>query len=118
MGEFSSNQPRYLDVAWLSAFSNERELLFFGDNIIFEITNIIHPEVPKNTLKRLILLQKIIKNHSINWEKESKKRIDGLSNQIKITRKNIMKLSAMNTDYKNEEYQNEINKLHSQLIDK
>merc|ERR1711933_618018 len=49
ISEFSSNQPRYLDVAWLSAFSNERELLFFGDNIIFEITNIIHPEVPKNT---------------------------------------------------------------------
>eukprot|EP01084_Bolivina_argentea_P016840 31450_1 len=118
ISRFASNQPRYLDVSWLSQFDNEKELLFFGSNIIFEIVDITHREIPKNTLKRLIMFQRIIKNKSIKWDNESTKRINGLARQINSTRENIIKLSAMNDDYKNDAYQNEINELQSQLTDK
>eukprot|EP01084_Bolivina_argentea_P010040 18725_1 len=77
---FSHDQPRYLDVSLLSSFSNESELLYFGDNIIFEIHNIWYHN--KNgeakslqfELYQLHLLERIIKNQQIDWSLERKKK--------------------------------------------
>eukprot|EP01083_Nonionella_stella_P186796 684933_1 len=86
IAQFMREQPRYLDVSWISAFQNEREYLFYGDNIIFKIHNIMHREVPRHTLALLTLLQRIIEGRAIDWDKENKKRISGLASKLKETR--------------------------------
>eukprot|EP01083_Nonionella_stella_P002039 5862_1 len=92
IAQFMREQPRYMDVSWIFAFQNEREYLFYGDNIIFKIHNIMHREVPKHTLALLTLLQRIIEGRTIDWDKENKKRISGLARKLKETREMNMRI--------------------------
>eukprot|EP01084_Bolivina_argentea_P227976 385120_1 len=87
---FERNQARYVDVSWISAFSHERELLFYGDSIVFKISRIYHAEIPNNTLKQLNILQRIVKNKQFNWDRieaSLKKRIKILAKRLEKTRK-------------------------------
>eukprot|EP01083_Nonionella_stella_P318708 1166317_1 len=99
ISQFEPNQPRYFDVNRFSRFSNEDEWLFFGHSVIFEIANMRHmrhPEqIPSNTLRQLNLLQRIIKNKHIHWDKE--KSIKSLANKLK----KAMKINISTMEYDN-----------------
>eukprot|EP01084_Bolivina_argentea_P271843 462645_1 len=114
--QFAANQTRYLDISWISQFSHEKEWLFFGHDIKFDIVNIIHKEIPKNTSKRLILFENIITNKTIDWSKESRKRINGLAKRINETRENIIQMFTDN-HIEFQKYADEITELQSQLIE-
>eukprot|EP01084_Bolivina_argentea_P299601 516442_1 len=67
-GKNPSLIPKYLDVSWLSTFPEEDERLFYGDNIVFEIFDIIEtkgdvPRKHKRELRILNMFQKMVKNH-------------------------------------------------------
>ena len=105
ISKFEPNQPRFLDVTSFSDFTHESEWLFFGHSIIFQIYNIRnmrHPEqIPSNTLKQLNLLQNIIKNKEIKWDKKTEQRANGLSNKLKTVRD--MNIDSMKYDNLNDE---------------
>eukprot|EP01084_Bolivina_argentea_P314640 544980_1 len=69
VSKYEPNQPRYIDVNWISAHNLEKEWLFYGNAIIFKVIDIEHvrdrKQIPKNTLKQLNLLQQIIKQKDI-----------------------------------------------------
>ena len=44
--------PKYLNVSWMSDLRNEEELLFYGENVIFEIHNIYQVEKTGNLLRK------------------------------------------------------------------
>eukprot|EP01083_Nonionella_stella_P064725 168981_1 len=87
ISQFEPNQPRFLDVKYFSRFGNEDELLFFGNSVIFEIKNMWRmrdpnfKQIPRNTLRQLNLLQRIIKGKHINWDKA--KNIKSLAKKLK-----------------------------------
>eukprot|EP01084_Bolivina_argentea_P307396 531323_1 len=66
ISKYKSYQPRYMNVNWISPF-DEKEWLFFGDNIILQIVGIRHKEINAYTIKVLNLLQRLIKNKRIDW---------------------------------------------------
>eukprot|EP01084_Bolivina_argentea_P260720 440374_1 len=88
ISKFQANQPRYLNVNWISAHNHENEWLFFGDSIIFEVINIKHKEIPANTLKQLNLLQRLITNKPIEWKNEQKRSV-ALATKLETTRKTM-----------------------------
>eukprot|EP01084_Bolivina_argentea_P315211 546045_1 len=88
ISKFESNQPRFMNVNWISAHNNENEWLFFGESIIFEIVDIKHKQIKRHTLKQLNLLQRIITNKPIEWKKEQKRSI-ALSHKLQESRKTI-----------------------------
>eukprot|EP01083_Nonionella_stella_P212648 767718_1 len=57
-GKNPSLIPKYLDVSWLSTFPEEDERLFYGDNIVFEIFDIIETKgnVPRKHKRELRIL--------------------------------------------------------------
>eukprot|EP01084_Bolivina_argentea_P185632 320105_1 len=118
VSQFMKDQPRYVDVSWISDFSHEKEYLYYGDNIIFKIHDIYHTDkaqIPKNTLKQLNLLQRIIENKEINWEKEPKSRVNKLCQKLQKTREmNIALLTPNNEE--DAKYTNEANLLEQKLI--
>lgn len=68
----SSSAPRFLDVSWLSAFPEEKERLFYGQNVVFEIADIYEASTGKTygeTLRRFNLFQKMVKNSDVDWLK-------------------------------------------------
>eukprot|EP01083_Nonionella_stella_P176976 620718_1 len=106
ISQFEPNQPRFLDVKYFSRFGNEDELLFFGNSVIFEIVNMRHmrhPEqIPKNTLRQFNLLQRIIKNKKIEWNKEKQNEWDNsLAKQIQKVRE--INVSTLEYDSLNDE---------------
>eukprot|EP01084_Bolivina_argentea_P044722 82285_1 len=109
ISQYESNQPRYLDVSWISDFGHERELLFFGKLIIFKIQDIIHKEIQKNTLKQLNLLQEIIENKQVNFDKIPK-RVNTLCQKLIKTREmNLESLSSTNKTVQVEEKKEDTN---------
>ena len=67
-GTNSSKIPKYLSVSWLSDFPNEDELLFYGDNVVFKIHDIIEGHSNVGHAKELSMLnefQKVIQNQYI-----------------------------------------------------
>eukprot|EP01084_Bolivina_argentea_P085009 153674_1 len=69
----ASTIPKYLSVSWLSTFPGEDEKLFYGENIVFEICNII--EAQTNTehtheLKMFNMFQKTLDNQTVDWNKK------------------------------------------------
>eukprot|EP01083_Nonionella_stella_P311727 1112467_1 len=105
IAQFEPNQPRFLDVRSFSTFSHEDERLFFGNSVIFEIVNMRHmqhPEqIPNNTLHQFNLLQRIIKNKQINWEKQKQKNIKSLANKLHKMRQ--INVATMEYDSLNDE---------------
>eukprot|EP01083_Nonionella_stella_P260341 887817_1 len=106
IAQFEPNQPRFLDVRPFSHFSHEDERLFFGNSVIFEIVNMRHmrhPEqIPKNTLRQFNLLQRIIKNKKIEWNKEKQNEWDNsLAKQIQKVRE--INVSTLEYDSLNDE---------------
>eukprot|EP01084_Bolivina_argentea_P055824 102273_1 len=96
ISQYEPSQPRYLDVSWISDFAHEQEYLFYGNNIIFKIHEIIHKEIPKHTLKHLNLLQETIENKPIDWDKIPK-RVNKLCERlIKIREMNLELLLSEN----------------------
>ena len=66
----STAPARFLDVSWLSAFPEEKERLFYGQNVVFEIADIYESSTGKtyaDTLTRFNIFQKMVKNSDINW---------------------------------------------------
>eukprot|EP01084_Bolivina_argentea_P147559 258154_1 len=117
ISKYQANQPRFLDVSWISDFGNELEYLFYGNNIIFKIYKIIHQEVPKNTLRQLNLLQEIIENREINWEKQPKSRMNKLCKRLEKIREMNLDLSLEKNKDKDVELDNEILVLKEKLIE-
>eukprot|EP01083_Nonionella_stella_P022113 61137_1 len=105
IAQFEPNQPRFLDVRPFSHFSHEDERLFFGNAVIFEIMNMRHmrhPEqIPENTLRQFNLLQRIIKNKKIEWDKEKQKNIKSLAKKIQKVRQ--INVSTLEYDSLNDE---------------
>eukprot|EP01084_Bolivina_argentea_P262137 443229_1 len=101
ISKYQPNQPRYLDVNWISAHNLEKEWLFYGNSIIFQVVNIQHMrdrqgiQIPKNTLKQLNLLQKIIEQKDIEWEKVIK-RSQQLAMKLQKTREMILEFMEYN----------------------
>eukprot|EP01084_Bolivina_argentea_P151736 264818_1 len=92
ISKYEPNQARYIDVNWISAHNMEKEWLFYGKSILFKVINIQHvrdpKQIPSNTLKHLNLLQKIIKQKDIEWEKVNK-RSQQLAIKLKETKEMI-----------------------------
>eukprot|EP01084_Bolivina_argentea_P218192 370309_1 len=122
ISKFMKNQPRYLDASKFSDFTHEREFLFYGDNIIFTIHDIIdinNKEIPKGTIAELNLLQRVIENKKIEWKKE-KKTIKRLCKNLKKTCKTNLKLLKMSEADENEwqkQLREEANSLEQQLVE-
>eukprot|EP01084_Bolivina_argentea_P137687 242493_1 len=117
VSQFMKDQTRYVDVSWISDFSHEKEYLYYGDNIIFKIHDIYHNDkgqIPKNTMKQLNLLQRMIENKKINWDKEPKSRVDKLCQKLQKTREmNIALLTPNNEE--DAQYTNEANLLQRMI---
>eukprot|EP01084_Bolivina_argentea_P272769 464495_1 len=117
ISQYSANQPRYLAVQWISDFAHEQEYLFYGDNIIFNISNIMHKEVPNKkgdrALKQLNLLQRIIENKKIIWDKEPKSRKNKLCQHLEETRN--MNIEILNNEENDNNDQSKIDLLRKQL---
>eukprot|EP01084_Bolivina_argentea_P270527 460024_1 len=67
----TSKIPKYLPVSWCSAFPYEEEQLFYGENVCFEIHDIIEAN-NNNTrhCKELTIMnrfQKMLQNEKIEW---------------------------------------------------
>eukprot|EP01084_Bolivina_argentea_P259872 438687_1 len=90
ISRFQPNQARFIDVSIYSDYNNECEWLFFGNSIIFEVVDIYHvrypQQIPPNTLKQLNMLQQIIKNKTIQWQK-MEQIVNGLESNLIETRK-------------------------------
>ncbi len=71
----------------------------YGNPIIFQVINIQHVrdpnKIPQNTLKQLNLLQKIIKQKDIEWEKVVKGS-KHLTDKLKQTREMILEFMKYN----------------------
>eukprot|EP01083_Nonionella_stella_P286766 976036_1 len=87
-----SKIPKYLAVSWLSQFPNEEELLYYGDNVLFKLYDII--EMKGNVRHRHDLLalntfQDIVQNRCVRWRNRSAElaRIIGLIDNQKIINK-------------------------------
>ena len=66
-----SAAPRYLSVSWLSDFTGEEEHLFYGQNVSFQIVNIIESATCKEHKKALALFrkfQRLIQNEQVEWK--------------------------------------------------
>eukprot|EP01083_Nonionella_stella_P067812 179610_1 len=96
---FEPNQPRYLQVNWISAFPEEKEWLFFGTATLFEVLDIEYvadrKQIPPHTLKQLNLLQQLIKGKAIEWN-EVTKRSRILAQKLCTIRDLNMKLLRFN----------------------
>eukprot|EP01084_Bolivina_argentea_P064147 117027_1 len=87
--EHKATYPKYLDVAWLSAYPEEKERLFYGENLVFQIADIYEMSTKntyKSSLYRFNIFQRMVKNHNVNWDEISKKCIiklvELITNQI------------------------------------
>eukprot|EP01083_Nonionella_stella_P185906 679268_1 len=80
----ASKIPKYLSVSWCSCFPNEDEKLFYGENVKFQIYNIIEAQTNQGHLNELAMLnkfQKTVQNQDIEWDetdKKTRKMIDRL----------------------------------------
>ena len=69
-GHNNNHSCRYLDVSWLSAFPEEKERLFYGQNVVFEISDIYEASTGKtygDTLQRFNIFQNMVKNSDCDW---------------------------------------------------
>ena len=101
-GANSSKIPKYLSVSWLSDFPNEDELLFYGDNVVFKIHDIIEGHSNTGHAKELSMLnefQRVIQNQYIDWDEDNDK-IKEIINGLCILIRNQQKI---NKDQKDEE---------------
>ena len=103
--EFATNQPRYMNVAFISGFADEKELLFYGNGVILEISRIYHDDVNKNTLNQLNVLQQILTNKKVNFNgKKIKKYTEILCKRLKEINKLNTKSIKENLSYKSLKY--------------
>eukprot|EP01084_Bolivina_argentea_P262863 444710_1 len=83
--------PKYLSVSWLSDFQNERELLFYGTYIQFQIHDILTCQGKITSHKKELLVlnkfQKTIQGESVQWKDKNVKLIISLI-QTKYTIQN------------------------------
>eukprot|EP01084_Bolivina_argentea_P091810 165241_1 len=62
--------PKFMDVEWISDFAKEKERFFYGQNIKFQIVDIMPSS--SNTkhrrhLKAYNLFEHLLRNETINW---------------------------------------------------
>eukprot|EP01084_Bolivina_argentea_P145499 255013_1 len=84
--------PRFMDASWISDFKREKERLFYGENIKFQIVDIIQCSTNKHHkshLKQYNIFQQLLTNKAIKWDEnhnviqQMKKVIIPLINQRK-----------------------------------
>eukprot|EP01084_Bolivina_argentea_P272526 464031_1 len=76
--------PKFLSVSWSSDFPYENEQLFYGDNVQFQIQNVLETSNNKQhgiELKLMNRVQTLIQNKEIKWE-ESKDNSQQKENEI------------------------------------
>eukprot|EP01084_Bolivina_argentea_P043151 79512_1 len=69
----TSKVPKYMPVAWVSDFPNEREKLFHGSYNIFQIYNITQAINLKGHLKELKIFnkfQRLLQNENVTWHND------------------------------------------------
>eukprot|EP01084_Bolivina_argentea_P177483 306906_1 len=105
----SKNNPKFLSVSWLSDFPSEDEKLFYGENIVFSIIDIIEAKTNTGHGKELIMLnnfQKMVKNQIVNWtdnENENKMIFD----LVKLIEAKTQKTKQQNLDILTDEKEEE-----------
>merc|ERR1712228_548762 len=67
--------PKFLDVSWLSNYPGEDERLFNGNNVLFEICDIVQtqPKIKRHQheLRILKIFQNMVSNQNISWIKKN-----------------------------------------------
>eukprot|EP01083_Nonionella_stella_P318892 1167861_1 len=78
--------PKYLDVSWMSIYPEEDERLFYGNNIVFEISDIIETtgqqKKHRRELRILNMFQRMVKNQSVKWTRTNEKEYLKLQREI------------------------------------
>eukprot|EP01084_Bolivina_argentea_P085311 154179_1 len=83
----NNTQTKYMDVAFISDFPSEREYLFYGNDVYFQITAVITTNNCKTYTTKtfgLDVFDSLINNRNIEWNKINPKRIKELTNLIKM----------------------------------
>eukprot|EP01083_Nonionella_stella_P009904 28345_1 len=116
-----SKIPKYLSVDWLSHF-NEDELLFYGDNVLFKLHDIIEMDGNvrhKEDLLALNQFQNIVQNRRVIWKKtrtELQKILTFIDNQKRINRLQV-KPDTNPHDYAQELFAHFCNHRNTKCID-
>merc|ERR1712228_385480 len=116
--------PKYLDVSWLSNFPDEDERLFYGDNIMFEINDIVqtHGKIQrhKQELRILNMFQNMVRNQKILWIKKNEEEAKKLRDDIE----DLVVLINCKTNYDDIKYimpkvtgQSELNRRRNEPLD-
>eukprot|EP01084_Bolivina_argentea_P265255 449540_1 len=112
----SAQAPKFLSVSWVSSFPYENEKLFYGSQVIFEISNIIEAENVKIKHRQELAMfnrfQQSIQNESVNWHNNDK-MVEALAILIR-TQQNREKTSLKSEDNANSKY---ITKYGKELFD-
>eukprot|EP01084_Bolivina_argentea_P112047 199855_1 len=86
---YKEQVPKYLTVSFLSTFPNEDEKLFYGQNVVFNISNIYEASTMNGHQNELLMLnkfQKTLHNQTVIWnenDKNTQKMINALQTLIK-----------------------------------
>eukprot|EP01084_Bolivina_argentea_P271308 461614_1 len=100
-----SKSPKYLAVSWLSDFPYEQEQLFYGENVVFEIVDIlkiVNGKWQKHSadLKALNTFQKMVQNKDIEWHHLKKRHLNKLIEFIKTQQQHDNTINVKETDEK------------------
>eukprot|EP01084_Bolivina_argentea_P023070 42958_1 len=109
----TSKVPKYLSVEWLSAHPNEKELLFYGGNVTFQICDIYEATTMKSHKKELSLFnlfQKMVQNQHVDWNSYNNNMCNSL---IKL----IQTQKTINMKKKNNEQMKKVKDYGQQLFD-
>ena len=108
-----NNDNTYLDVSWLSRFSEEKERLFHGESVYFKVNKLLtkhNGKVKKISLQQFNIFQNIIQNGYINYNSIDSIHIRAcIDDKLSKTIARALKYISNNSKYINEFNQDKIN---------